>query len=438
MTDLIIVGGGAAGMAAGIMAARAGLSVTILEKNKQFGKKIGVTGNGKCNLTNAKQAPEFYRSREPELAWKVIEGFPFTETLSFFEGLGLVPLDRKGYFYPASEAAADVRKVLFDELCALGVKCKTNLSVTGIEKSPEGFLVHTDGYAYEARQVLVTTGGMAAPAQGTEGDGYAMAERFGHKVIKPLPALTALLVGDEQKKPQKNAAHASAYVTNAAAADVASVSKELLTSLAGVRAEGAIRIFTGDGEFLAEDAGELQFTTYGISGIPAMQVSRFAAEALADGKQVRAVLDLFPDGTEEEWRERLRERAERLSRKCMRDWFTGWVPEKISALLLKSAGIAGDAKPCDVTEDQWGKLLHFMKGMSVPVQGVRSFDAAQTTAGGVKLSECTEYLESRFAPGLYFAGEVLDVDGACGGYNLQWAWSSAARAVRGIVRKRQE
>lgn len=202
-----------------------------------------------------------------------VYGDPF-----LFEGLGLVPLDKNGYFYPASEAAADVRKVLFDELCALGVKCKTNQPVTGLEKTSSGFLVHTDGYAYEARQVLVTTGGMAAPAHGTEGDGYAMAESFGHRIIRPLPALTALLAGEEPQRTQA------------------------LTSLAGVRAEGVIRLFGEHGELLAEDAGELQFTTYGISGIPAMQVSRFAAEALAKGGQVYASLDLFPEITEAEWR----------------------------------------------------------------------------------------------------------------------------------------
>lgn len=410
-TDLAIIGGGAAGMAAGILAARAGLSVLILEKNERFGKKLRATGNGRCNFTNARQSPDCYRSSDPSSAWAIVQAFPVSWTLSFFRELGIEPVDRDGYYYPASGQAADMVAVLLDELSRLHAKCKTNQRVTGMAGGKGAFCVQTEGYAYEAGRVLLCAGGMAAPVHGTDGDGFALAEAAGHCLIAPVPALAAL----RSDAP-------------------------FLNGLAGVRAGGRIRVYEGAlGDVaLAQDCGELQFTAGTVSGIPAMQVSRFAARSLAAGRQVTAVLDFLPELSEDEARRVVHSRRERLCRKRMAEWFTGWFPEKLAAALLKEAGIRRDTLAAEVTEAEWGRLAGLLKHTALPVRQVRPFTEAQATSGGVALAECTPYLESCKLPGLYFAGEVLDVDGACGGYNLHWAWASAARAVQGMLLERGE
>jgi len=407
MTDLIIIGGGASGMMAGILAARAGLSVMILEKNRQFGKKLSVTGNGRCNFTNAYQDPACYRSSTPELAWKILQQFPVKDTLAFMNSIGIEYKEKQGYYYPMSEAAGDVVKVFIDELSALRVKCKTNLPVTGIRPTEGGFLVSTEGYDYEAKKVLLTTGGLAAPQHGTEGDGYRMAQEMGHRLEPLYPALTALRTGDH-----------------------------LVTTLAGLRHTGTISLYgnrKNDRNLLAQDTGEIQFATYGISGIPAMQVSRYAAASLAQGDGVHAEIDFCPEVSAEELRIRLHNRKKTRSARPIQEWLIGWLPEKVIRLLLMAAGIDGKRYPEDIRTEEWECLIRQMKSYPVPVEAVRDYDTAQTTAGGISLTACGPDLESGQVPGLYFAGEVLDVDGACGGYNLQWAWASAACAVRGIL-----
>ena len=409
-TDLVIVGGGAAGMMAGILAARSGLCVSVLEKNRHFGKKLGITGNGKCNFTNVSQEPGDYRSDTPELAWDIVRRYPVSATLSFMEGIGIEPYRRGSGYYPASELAGDMTKALLLELERLSVTCRTNVSVNGILLDRNGFLVQTEGYAYPASCVLLATGGLAAPQYGTEGDGYRLAEGLGHTLIPLCPALTALKVG----------AHP-------------------LTRLAGLRRFGAIRLyesaFTAHPSVFYEEKGELQFTSYGISGIPAMQLSRYAAKALKRGAAVWAELDFCPEQSPAELRERIHKRSGVRAERSLSEWFAGWLPEKLCMVLLEAAGLEGKQTVAAVTREGWERLASSVKALRVPIEGVRSYDAAQTTAGGVALADCTEALESRWVPGLFFAGEVLDVDGACGGYNLQWAWSSAACAADGICQR---
>lgn len=414
MTDLIIIGGGAAGMAAGILAARAGLTVTILERNRQFGKKLSVTGNGKCNFTNAYQTPERYRSDNSELAWRVLEDFPVSATLAFFRSLGLEYYEKNGYYYPLSDSAADVVKVMIDELAVLRVKCKTNIHVHKITKQEDRFFVHTEGYSYEASHVLLAAGGLAAPQHGTEGYGFHLAQELGHTLIPTVPSLTALKFEHDP-----------------------------ITTLAGLRWQGTINLEVfektsinnelSDPNMKYSDSGELQFTTYGISGIPAMQVSRFGARALAEGNKVQVVLDFFPDVCLNQLQIKIKDRLHTRQGRSVKEWFAGWLPEKLATLVLSKLSISFNTPVEDILDKDWQRIATLLKSYSLLLEGVRSFDAAQTTAGGVSLTECNEYLESKIMPGLFFAGEVLDVDGACGGYNLQWAWASAAKVIEGII-----
>ncbi len=406
--DLVIVGGGAAGMMAGILAARAGLRVSILEKNQHFGKKLSVTGNGKCNLTNAVQTPDCYRSDTPKFAWDLIERYPVSDTLALLREVGIEPQKRGSGYYPASEQASDVTKAFLYELERLLVTCRTRIAVTEVVPEKNGFLVQTKGYAYPAVSVLLTTGGLAAPQYGTTGDGEQIAARLGHRIIPPCPALTALKTGEHP-----------------------------VTRLAGLRRNGRIRLYQKE-TLLCEEIGELQFTSYGISGIPAMQISRYAARALESGERVSVRLDFCPEQSLEDLTALLHRRSDVRKERKLSEWFIGWLPEKLGSLLSEQAGLKDSQRVAEITEEGWNRLAVTIKNLSIPLEGVRSYEAAQTTAGGVALTECSRYLESKLAPGVFFAGEVLDVDGACGGYNLQWAWSSAACAVEGILKRAGE
>ena len=252
---------------------------------------------------------------------------------------------------------------------------------------------------FSGETLILACGSKAAPGTGSDGSGYKLAKRLGHHIIKPLPALVQL------RCPEK-----------------------FFKQLAGVRADASVILYS-DGRKLAEDKGEVQLTDYGISGIPVFQVSRFAARALDEGRDVRAVLNFYPECPETETRRILKERSERLKERQVEDFFSGWIHKKLAALFLKQAGIRPDRTVGSLTETQIQTLGDLLYRFEVSVNGTNSFEQAQICCGGVDVREVdAQTMESKKVKGLYFAGEILDVDGICGGYNLQWAWSSGAAA----------
>ncbi len=383
---VIVIGGGAAGLMAAVMAARRGAAVTVLEQNNVFGKKILATGNGKCNLTNVKQDPQEYRSDTKDFPWQVVSAFPLAETLKFFTGLGIYTRNKNGGLYPYSEQASAVRDVLCMEAAHLKVKMKTQERVTCIRKEKEGFLVDTQTYTYQADRVILAAGGCASSVSGSCKDGFDLAKRLGHTVVEPLPALTGLKgVG--------------AY----------------FPKWAGVRFEAQVTLFENEKE-AASQRGEIQFTEYGISGIPVFSISRFAARALNRKSRVMAVLDFMPDFTLEQLSVFLETRMENCGYKTMEESLVGLLPQKLIPLLC--------------TEIRYvQELAEKLKNYPIIIKDTGPMSQAQVCTGGVSAEEiCPDTMESRLVLGLYFAGEVVDVDGNCGGYNLQWAWSSGAIA----------
>lgn len=399
---VLIIGGGASGLMAAIMAAREGAQVTILEHMDRVGKKILSTGNGRCNITNLSLEPEHYRSSQKWFPMKVLDRFSVRDTLDFFEEIGIVPKSRGGYIYPNSDQAASVLDALRFETEHLGIQTVLSCHIRKAFRGKNGlFTVESDQGTFRGDCLILAAGSKAAPVSGSDGSGYELAKAFGHTVIKPLPALVQLRCKGTFFK-----------------------------QLAGVRCEAEVRLVSG-GKTLAADEGELQLTDYGISGIPTFQVSRFAARALDERRSVEAVLDLFPSRNTEDTRAMLKQRKQMLGYRPSGEFLNGVLNKKLAAVLLKLAGIPQD-QPCShIKDSQIEALTMQMKKFTVPVTATNSFEQAQVCCGGVDTRELSpETMESKLVRGLFLVGELTDVDGICGGYNLQWAWSTGAVAGR--------
>lgn len=425
---IAVVGGGAAGMAAAVHAARAGAKVEVYERNDRVGRKILSTGNGRCNFSNEKMDSGCYHGSGLKLIEQIYQNYGVTETKAFFEGLGMRIKDRGGYLYPASGQASTVLDVLRYELEQLSVTIHTQQKVIAVVPLRNGKDAGTDDGAtspkgririetadhtkrdYDA--VILACGGKAAPNSGSDGNGYILAEKLGHRIVPVVPALTAL--------------HCK---------------ETFFRRVSGVRCDADLTLYI-DGCETVSDRGELQWTEYGISGIPVFQLSRDAAYALRKKRSVSVRIDLMPDlpkdaGNGENdafWNPRW----ERQSGQTMERFVTGLVNKKLGLLLLKLAGIGESERVCDVTDSRRKELTNLFRSLIVSVKGTNSFEQAQVSAGGVDCREVTPQLESRLAPGVYFAGEILDVDGICGGYNLQWAWSSGFTAGRAAAKQTVE
>ena len=378
---IVVAGGGASGLMAAIVAARKGAAVTILEQNDRPGKKICATGNGKCNLTNIEMPLDAFRGTHPKFVQEALKQFSVQDTIRFFSGLGIYTVNRNGYLYPHSGQAQSVVDVLCMEAKNLGVKIKTNEKVTGIYRE-DTWKVRTQGWSYEADAVILANGSKASNIAGSDGSGYALAKMLGHHVVKPLPALTALRC-----------------------------SGKTFASWAGVRTEGEVTLCI-NGIPLKSEKGELQLTGYGVSGIPVFQLSRYAIRALHENCDVSLLLDFLPEFPMESIPVFLENRRKNCPYKNEKELLIGLFPDKLIRVLTAQKDLVSAIKefPLTVTD-----------GMP--------FEQAQVCSGGVDTSEVEEStMESRLVPGIYFAGELLDIDGTCGGYNLQWAWSSGVCA----------
>lgn len=398
--DVIVIGGGASGMVAAITAARKGAKVAILEQNDRLGKKLLSTGNGKCNYTNENQDSVFYHSEHPETVQQVLVQFPLSETLEFFRELGVFPLVKKGGIYPNSEQASAVLDALRFEIERLGIQVKTNAKVTQLEAAGKGFRIKLPSGCEMGSCVILAAGSKASVIAGCDGSGYRLASQLGHKLIEPLPALVQLRCGEDFYK-----------------------------GLQGVRMQAKIRLFSGksekQGKLLAEEKGELQLTGYGVSGIPVFQVSRFAARALGQGLKAWLLIDFLPEFSKEGLEKELKRLKNRNKMRKMEELLTGMVNKKLAVVLLKRCQIKPSALCGQVEQDAVCCLARMMKEFPTQITETNGFREAQVCCGGIDLSQIDGgSLESRKVPGLYFAGECLDVDGACGGYNLQWAWAS--------------
>ena len=393
--NVIVIGGGASGMVAAITAADRGHAVTMLERQARVGRKLLSTGNGRCNLSNTHAAQGHYHG-DSALVSDVLRRFGVEDTLAWFGQLGLLTVtEDSGRLYPFSNMASSVVDVLRFALDSRGVTVIAGSPVTGIRVKGSTFTVTTEEGVYTADAVILAAGGAAGAKVGGVMDGYRLAKALGHHRTALSPAIVQLRTDPTYPR-----------------------------SLKGVKAEAAVSVCRGN-ETLAQRTGEVLFTEYGVSGPAVFDVSRAAATA---GEGLTCVLDLLPEWDEERTVRELSRRRELLAGHEARELFTGLLHPRLGQVVVKASGFT--AQPLEgLTDDDLLRIAGVAKGFALPILGVCGFDQAQVTAGGLRTDEFDpKTLESRIVPGLYACGEVLDVDGDCGGYNLQWAWSSGRLA----------
>ena len=401
---IAVIGGGASGMMAAITATEKGAAVTIYESKERLGKKLLATGNGKCNYTNLRQTPDCYRGTYPEFALGILRKFSVENTIAFFESIGIVPKIKNGYVYPNSGQAVSVADALSLKVRELRISVKQE-TVTSIQNDSSctaaSYLVTAGSRQKQYDRVILCCGSRAGLPEGTEFFGYSMAEALGLALIPQRPALVQLRCAEKWFK-----------------------------TISGVRTEGSV-VLWADGKQIAKEQGELLFTEYGLSGIPIFQISRFAGEALAEKKQVTCTLDLLPELTNDEVFQQLAYRTEHAGGRSAEEALIGLLHHKLNYILLKEIGSnpVAPAKQEFADKKKRAAFVTACKNLTCTIKATNPFPNAQVCAGGISTKELDENtLEAKRLPGLYVAGELADIDGTCGGYNLQWAWSSGYAA----------
>lgn len=394
-TDVVVIGGGASGMMAAIVCARQNKSVTILEHNDKLGRKLSATGNGKCNYTNEIQSYHCYHLKDKKILDSIFSQFNKDDTIAFFKKLGIYPREKNGYYYPYSEQANSIVEALRSELVYQKVKIKLQEHILEIERQKETFKISTDSYSYYADKVILAAGGTAASVLGSDGSGYDLAKQLGHSITTIYPGLASL-----------------------------KAAKANFSSLAGIRIKAKATLIA-DSQVVSTEQGEIQFTSYGISGIPIFQFSRYAAIALDQQKKVSVALDLAAEFAYDDFACLLKDIIKENPHKTIKEILSGFFDIRLCHLFIERCELNKKVKGTELSKQQLADLTGQVKNLVFEIKAVNSLEQAQVTVGGISWEEVyIETLESKKTSGLYFAGELLDVDGACGGYNLQWAWST--------------
>ena len=407
--DVIIVGGGAAGLAAAVFLTRekAAARVLVLEKNPRVGKKLLATGNGTCNLTNLHAAADRYHGT-PALAATALKALTTPQTRDFFTAIGVDSVAREdGKVYPASEQAGAVLDALRLTAEAQGVTILCEKKAEKLVKNKNGWSVVTDSETYTALCVLITVGGAAAPALGGSAEGYRLLTDHGCQKTPLFPSIVQLRTATD-----------------------------FVRSVKGIRVDATLRLCRG-GKEVARQTGEVLFTDYGLSGPAVMYASRPAADWERQKKgDFTAHLDLLPDWDLETLTARVGARRY-LPGRTLEDLLTGLTHKRVGQTILRVAGVLPLTRPADsLTDAEAAQIAATIKDWCIPVTGTQGFGGAQVTAGGIAAEEIDPATFGvKRLPGVYAAGEVLDVDGDCGGFNLQFAWSSAYVAAKAIAAK---
>ena len=402
--SLIIIGGGASGLTSALVAKDFGIDVAVIEGTDRVGKKILTTGNGRCNISNVNINDNRYHSENPSFQAHTLDSFNIKDTINFFDCLGipLITLE-SGKMFPMSMQASSVIDILRFSLEEKKIPVYTNTKAKEIIKKKDGFKIYTSNNdLYECEKLIIATGGKSAPKTGSDGSGYTLAKQLGHSVISQVPALVQLKLNYDRLK-----------------------------ALSGVKFDGYAEISINH-ESVQKEFGEILFTDYGISGPPILQLSRTASYGLSKNNKVSLKIDMLPTIKYEDLLEFLNNHWSTFSARSVSDSFIGIIHKKIIPIMLKEAKVEDIHKPCcDLQIDEKNAICNLLKQWQFEVSGTNSFANAQVTAGGINTKEINDKtLESNITKGLFFAGEILDVDGDCGGFNLQWAWSSGAIAGR--------
>ncbi len=395
---MIIIGAGAAGLCAAITSARAGQKVTLIEQNNKIGKKILVSGNGKCNIDNKYISLNRFHSQNLPFVEEVLEGYDFQVVEKFFTSLGLELVEGKeGKMFPLSLQASSVVELLEYEAKRVGVQIICDCTVTGIDKKNDTFTVETTQGSKTSTKLLLASGSPAAPQLGGSNSGYAFATKMGHTLIPRHPSLVQLCSEETWVK-----------------------------GCAGVKEAGLAKLYA-NGEYITEKKGDLLFTNYGISGLAILDLSREVSTRLANFDYCELSLDLMPELSKEKLTNLLQGRVKKESEKPLALWLQGIINKKLIAIILEQS-------KCKVrTEDalnrkEINKLVHAIKNLKLSINDTKGFTGAEVATGGIDTTEVNpQTMESKLIPNFFFAGEILDVDGDRGGFNFHFAWVTGLR-----------
>lgn len=399
--DLIIIGGGASGLIAAIIAKDLGKDVAIIEATDRIGKKILTTGNGRCNISNSNINSPFknFHSENTDFFANVLNNFTVEDTKNLFLSLGLPITElENGKMFPKSLQASSVIDIFRMSLDDKNIPLYTSCKVINIEKSKK-FTIHTNNeefYEFSCKKLILSCGGKSAPKTGSDGSGFKLSKLLGHNIIEPLPGIVQL-----------------------------KLDYPYLKALSGIKFDGSASIIIDD-NIVRTEKGEILFTDYGISGPPILQLSSYASKALYKNKNVKISIDMFPNETKEDIENFIYSHFSIFNYREISSCLIGVVNKKMISTLLKDIGIK-DVHTC-CSELDWkyiSILISRLKNWQFKCTGTNGFSNAQVTLGGVNTKEINNItLESKIVKDLYFCGEIMDVHGDCGGFNLQWAWSS--------------
>lgn len=400
--DLLVIGAGASGMMAAIIAARENKKVAIIEKLDKAGKKILATGNGKCNFTNhVMNADCFYGDKA--FVEQVLVNFSVENCLDFFHSIGIYPKQKNGYYYPNSEQASSVTNAFLYELDRLGVKLFYETIVQDINSTNNDVYVDTNKGSFVAKRVVVATGLLASPKLGSDGSMFDVIKALGHRFRPILPVLCGFYCKGMKFK-----------------------------QVSGVRAYGTVDAYI-DGEKYASDTGEIQFTDYGLSGIPVFQISHDLSKGLYEKKKVEIKINLLPDFKFDMLVDELNVRKKMGQYLPANTLLNGLINQKLTDMILDRAGINPDLYISSLSDEQIIKIARLLQEIAVTVTNYRDFEFAQVCTGGIPTSDVDSMtLESKIVPHVHFTGEILDVDGICGGYNLHFAWATGYMAGKAV------
>ena len=383
---IIIIGSGASGLAAGISLLRCGYDVTILERNNISGKKLLLTGAGRCNFFNSDQNIVHYHSSDKDILAKIITSDNIHLVEDSITSLGIVPKVKDGYYYPFANQAYNMKELLERTYLDLGGKIKYNYLVEKIEKKNSLFSVNDN---ISCDKLILATGSKAYKMTGSDGIGYQLAKKFNHHIVKVLPSLTSLITREK-------------------------------TNLKGVRVDAKVTLYE-DGVKVREELGQVQFTDYGLSGICIFNLSYYAVKGLNKNKKEVITIDLMPFMDKVSFKN-----------KKVYDLLLGFLPNKMIDYILKTLDISKDVYYEDLSNDKKQELTKILKEMEFNITSYKEFDFSQVCSGGVSLREINPLtMESIFVKNLYIIGELLDVNGDCGGYNLTFAFLSGILTSRG-------
>lgn len=407
LMKIVVIGGGASGLVSAIFSKTKNNEVIILERNNNCGKKILITGNGKCNYWNSDQNISHYHSDNIAELKKIITPELNNEVLKFFEKIGIVPKIKNGYYYPTSNQATSIQTALILEAKLKGVIINNNEYVKNIIKKNNKYYIETEQNNYIADKVIVATGSKAVPKTGSDGNGYDLAIHLGHSVIKPLPALVQLNgIGNYFKE------------------------------WAGVKQDVKVTLLENNSK-IKEEYGEINLTDYGLSGICVMQLSGIIARGIDNGKEEIIEINFMPWINENsEFIKWMDNRNKLVLNRNITELLDGVLNYKLVNLIIKKSGIKQNERWTNLSKDLKFALANNIISFKQKIISTNSFDKAQVCSGGIPLSEINiDTMESKYNKNLYFVGEVLDVVGDCGGYNLGFAWISGIIAGKTISKE---